>query len=206
MKSVFGLRCAGLVPVAAVGLLLSGCDRLTAPVAAPAVQDISAALCMDPIVREVAFTAPDAKDVLQVVAVGSDCKQASVLTTIRTATGELVWSRAETSQQAIAFGEATADGETPEMALRSTIKQLADMAEIKTSAEAPDWKEGEPRPSEPTGLFIGTKYMRDEYLAERGANRRMFCHMIYALSTQCVIYIPSDRTTGYATELYTLQS
>ena len=106
----------------------------------------------------------------------------------------------------IAFGEATADGETPEKALQSTLKQLVDMAEIKTSAETPDWKEGDPRPTEPTGLFIGTKYQRDEYLAEKTANRRMLCHMIYALSTQCVIYVPSDGATGYATELYMLQS
>jgi hypothetical protein len=161
---------------------------------------------MDPIVREVAVTAPDAKDILQVVAVGTDCKQASVLTTIRTASGELVWSRAEASHQAIAFGEATADGETPEKALQSTLSQLVDTAEIKTSAEAPDWKESDPRPSEPTGLFIGTRYQRDEYLAEKAANRRMLCHMIYALSTQCVIYVPSDGATGYATELYMLQS
>ena len=206
MKSPFALRCMGLVPVAVVGLLLTGCNRLTTPAGGSAVPDKSVALCMDPIVREVAFTAADAKDVLQVVAVGSDCLQASVLTTVRTASGELVWSRAEASQQAIAFGEATADGETPEKALQSTIRQLVDMAEIKTSADAPDWKEGDPRPTEPTGLFIGTKFLRDEYLAEKTANRRMLCHMIYALSTQCVIYFPSDGATGHATELYTLQS
>jgi hypothetical protein len=204
MKSMFGLRC--LVPSLAVGLLLSGCDSPATPAAAPAVPEKSAALCMDPVVREVAFTAPDAKDIFQVVAVGSDCMQASVLTTIRTASGDLVWSRAEAAQQAIAFGEVTADGKTPAQALQGQMKQLVDSAEVKTSAEAPDWKEGDPRPSEPTGLFIGTKFQRDEYLAEKGANRRMLCHMIYALSTQCVIYIPSDGATGSGTELYTLQS
>jgi hypothetical protein len=204
MKSLFGLR--QLVPSLAVGLLLFGCDGPATPAAAPAVSKKSAALCMDPIVREVAFTAPDAKDVLQVMAVGSDCMQASVQTTIRTASGDLVWSRAEAAQQTISFGEATADGETPAQTLQAQIKQLVDSAEIKTSAEAPDWKEGDPRPSEPTGLFIGTKFQRDEYLAEKGANRRMLCHMIYALSTQCVIYVPSDGATGSGTELYTLQS
>lgn len=204
MKSVL----AGLTPLIAAGLFLAGCDNPTTT-AAPggaAVPDKSVALCMDPIVREVAFTAPDAKDVLQVVAIGTSCEQASLLTTIRTAKGDLVWSRAEASQQAMSFGEATANGDTPQKALQETTKQLVDLAEVTTSAEAPDWKEGDPRPTELSGLFIGTKYLRDEYLAERTANRRMLCHMIYALSTQCIIYIPNDGAAGHATELYTLQS
>jgi len=206
MKSVL----AGLVPVLAAGLLLDGCDNAATPAAAPsgapAVPDKAVALCTDPIVREVAFTAPDAKDVLQVVAIGSDCIQASVLTTVRTASGELVWSRAEAALPAMSLGEATADGTPAEKALHETIQQLVGMAEVKTSAEAPDWKEGDPRPTEPSGLFIGTSFQRDEYLAEKTANRRMLCHMIYARSTQCVVYVPGDGSAGWATELYTLHS
>jgi hypothetical protein len=192
--------------MAVAGLLLAGCDNATTPAAAPAAADKSATLCMDPIVKEVAFTAPDAKDVLEVVAIGSDCTRASVLTTIRTASGELLWSRAETAQKTISFAEATAGGDTPDKALQSAIKQQVDQIEIKTSADAPDWKDGDTRPSEPTGLYVDTRWQRVEYLAERTASRRMLCHMIYSLSTQCIIYNPMNGPGDSALELYHLIS
>src|SRR5262245_47945808 len=71
MKSVWASGVKRLVPLAVAGLLLSGCDNATTPAASGAplsVPDKSVALCMDPIAREVAFTAPDAKDILQVLA------------------------------------------------------------------------------------------------------------------------------------------
>jgi hypothetical protein len=205
---------ARLLALAAAGMLAS-CDGMldkSAGAGAPQVGAVTAAsnsaqLCTTPVRREIAFTAPDAKDVLEIIAVGTDCKQSSVLATIRAASGELIWSRAESTQLMMVFAGVDQSSETPEHALQEQMKGWAESVEVKTSADAPDWKDGDPRPSEPSGLFIGTEFPREQYLSAKTEKRAMLCHMIYMLRTQCLIYFPGDGgAPGYATQLYDLQS
>ena len=202
---------AWALALAAAGIL-AGCDGApgeassapeSAAVTAPSNTE---ALCTAPVTREVAFTAPDAKDVLEIAAVGSNCTQASILTTIRSATGDLVWSRAESVQSLMAFAGADQSTQTSEQILQQQMKGWVETVEVKTSADAPDWKEGEPRPSDPTGLYIGTDFPRDEYLAAKAAKRTMLCHTIYMARAQCLIYFPGDGGSGYASQLFDLRS
>ena len=199
---------AGFLGIAALALL-AACDgsmERAADTASVTPASNAPPLCTAPVRKEIAFTAPDAKDVLEITAVGADCKQSSVLATIRSASGDLLWSRAESAQMTMVFAGLDQSTETPEHALQAQMKGWADSVEIKTSADAPEWKEGDERPSEPTGLFIGTEFPRDQYLGVRVEKRPMLCHMIYMLRTQCLIYFPADGGLGYATEYYNLQS
>jgi hypothetical protein len=198
--------------LAAAGIL-AGCDgSLNKAASAPEGGTVTApsnsvALCTAPVRREIAFTAPDAKDILEIIAVGTDCKQSSVVASIRSASGTLLWSRAETAQMTMVFAEADQSGETPEHALQTQMKGWTESVDIGTSDGAPEWKEGEPRPTEPTGLFIGTEFPREQYLEVKAAKQRMLCHMIYMLRTQCLVYYPGDGgAPGYAAEFYNLQS
>jgi hypothetical protein len=179
------MRWAGLLLLAAT---LAACEA-KAPDAPATVGGASAkTACTEPVRKEVAFTAPGAKDIFEISAIGAECKEAVVLTTIRSASGAQLWSHSDVASQTMAFAGIEQTSDTPAQALHKTMQAWADAVTTSTSADAPDWKEGAERPEEATGLYIGTDFPRDQYLAARTEARPMLCHPVYMNRTQCIIY------------------
>jgi len=194
--------------VSAVALMLAACEEKATPatdaVAVPAASDI--APCTEPVRKDVGFIAPNAKDVFEISAAGADCMQASVLTTVRTASGVLVWSHADLASQTMAFAGIEQSGEKPDHALHALMEAWAGEMSVGTSADAPDWPEGAARPEGPTGLGYFTDFTREDYLAIRKEGRRMLCHPAFMNRTQCVVYYDGNGAAPYATEYFDMRS
>jgi hypothetical protein len=194
--------------VSAVTLVLAACGEKSAraadSAAVPAASDI--APCTEPVRKEVAFNAPDAKDVFEISAAGADCMQANVLTTVRTASGVLLWSHADLASQTMAFAGIEQSGEQAGHALHALMKAWAGEMSVDTTADAPDWPKGALRPEGPTGLGYFTDFTREDYLAAPKEGRRMLCHPIYMNRTQCVVYYDGNGAAPYATEYFDMRS
>ena len=165
----------------------------TAPAAAPsptasATQALATALCTPPQSREIAFTAPEAKDVLTIEAIGVSCAEASVHVSIRKADGKLVWSYAVPVSHTWAM---IPDDDKPPVAEKQVPAYMAEIlkvAAIRKTSEAPDWPKGKERPEDPGGLFYSTDDARDNYLETRAKGLPMFCFEPTMGVGQCVAY------------------
>jgi hypothetical protein len=186
-----------LMIVLAVSALLSACEPAPANTAAAD----SLPICVAPIRKEVALSAPAAKDVLEFTAVGVTCPEAVILTTLRTADGKLLWTRSEMASETFAFINKDA-GETPEEGIIRLMTSWAEIAEVSTTAAAPDWKEGAERPENETGLGFTTHFPREDYLAVRAASQPMLCHPFGVNQQVCVAYYSDE----IARPLYELAS
>lgn len=163
----------------------------------------TAVLCTAPITKDVAFTSPAAKDILEFDAIGADCRQSVLVTSIRTADGKLIVADGGPAADTTVFAGIEQDGTSPEKALHTMIDAwLKDMS-IRTTADAPDWKDGRPRPEEPSGLYIGTDWPRADYIAERAARRPMLCVMSFQNRTTCYAWKAEDSA---AYKLYDMRS
>jgi hypothetical protein len=158
----------------------------------------SIAVCGAPATREVAFSAPDAKDVLAAQGIGGDCMQATILLTLRTARGELLWAHATPVMDTWAMAP-NPDGKAPQPSegVANEVQKVIKDAEIGKSSDAPDWPEGKDRPQDPTGLFITTDLIREMYLEARAAGTPMICLYQKIGHSVCVAKVDT-----YANELF----
>jgi len=181
---------------AGIVVLAGACSPAPASVAPPAAPasapptapSPAAALCTPPQSREIAFTAPDAKDVLTIEAIGASCAEASMHVSIRKSDGALVWSYAAPVAQT---GALIPDDDKPPVAgkqvpayMDAVLKAVA----IRKTSEAPDWPKGKERPEDPGGLFYSTDDPRSYYLETRGKALPMFCFEPTMGVSQCVAY------------------
>ncbi len=164
------------------GSLLAACEAKS-----PDTLSGGIAACIEPMRREIAFTASDARDVVEIAALGADCREATVLTTVRTAAGVLLWSHTDVASQTMAFAGIEDTKETPAAALSKTMQGWLEAVSVSTTASAPDWPEGADRPQDASGLYIGTDFTRDEFVKARSEARPMLCHMTYVNRTLCVV-------------------
>ena len=81
-----------IVLLAAVALA-PGCDSKS-PAAPEMAGTEPAATCISPVMREVALTTPNARDVLEARVIGPDCEKASLVLTLHKADGTLLWTAA----------------------------------------------------------------------------------------------------------------
>lgn len=180
--------------VCAAALLASGCSpQAAAPTAeAPAeAAGPTAALCVPPVTREVAVTAPDAKDVLAAEVIGADCEQAVLVLSLRKADGMLLWSHSVRATDTWAFVPASDDKPVePKSGMASFLADVFKNARIEKTGTAPDWPEGAERPEDPTGLFHTTPLPREAYLILRQKNAPMVCVQAEMGTSYCVSYDP----------------
>jgi hypothetical protein len=188
-------------------LALAACSPQ--PVAAPSPTStagvITTQLCTEPQTREIALTAPGAKDVLRAEAVGGECAQSAVLFTATNADGKLLWSFALPAGHS--WAGIPRDGDQPpppEQGVRGYMEDVLKAAEVKTSSAAPDWPEGAPRPADPTGLYITTDRTRDDYVAARAANLPVLCLEPEMGVGRCVLFDPANG--GYVSAFYEMHS
>jgi hypothetical protein len=193
--------------LAGFGLFAAACSP--GPVASPppsapspttlAARTLTIATCAPPASREIAFTAPDAKDVLTIEAIGAACAEASVHVSIRKADGKLVWSYAVPVSHTWAM---IPDDDKPPVAEKQVPAYMAEILKvvaIRKTSEAPDWPKGKERPEDPGGLFYSTDDARDYYLETRAKGLPMFCFEPTMGVGQCVAYHVED---NYAAAYY----
>jgi hypothetical protein len=195
---------SALFGVAALGLA-AGCGETGEKLAnaAASATGRAAPICTAPLRREIALSAPDAKDVFEVSALGPDCEQAAIVVSVRTAVGVLLWTHSDVASQTMAFAGIEDSKETHELALQRHMKFISDQSEVSTTAQAPDWKEGAARPENETGLYFGTEFPRDLYISTRTEARPMLCHPIKVNAQQCIVLY----TDGlFASSFYNLSS
>ena len=80
-----------IIGLAAVGLA-SACDSKTPEAPARPAETAAVPTCIKPVSRDVALTAPGARDVLQAEVIGPTCQQAALLLSLHKADGSLLWS------------------------------------------------------------------------------------------------------------------
>lgn len=150
-----------------------------------------AALCIAPANREVALTAPDAKDTLEAQVVGADCEQATLLLTLRKADGFLLWSHSVRATDTWAFVPASDDTPVvPAQGMKTFLSEVFQNVRIEKTAEAPAWPEGAERPEDPTGLYHETALPRDAYIILRRKNVPMLCVQAEMGTSYCAAYDP----------------
>ena len=160
-----------------------------APQAATAPTD-AAADCNKTAYSTIAFTAPDAQDVVETRSIGKDCANAVVMITIRKATGEPLWAWATTYGW---LGNGAADQPGAMDAFLKSWKPKVD-----TTAALPDWPDREIF-KDSLGAFMQTPFDRDQYLEIRAKALPRLCHATGIESGLCIYYDPS---TGVAAKVF----
>lgn len=197
-----GVRCI----VAA--LLLAGCEPVARPTpepgAPPSAPPVVARSPDDraPALHEtlrLPVSAPHAPDRVSVEALGRPCAEASLLLTVRSGDGRLLWTHTARAGDALP-PDAAADRSSCD-ALRQTLLRWLASAEVRPAASAPPWPESAPRPGAEGGLFHETAFPRDDYLRLRASGRRMLCHEAAWGETVCALHV-ADAEPAFLLRFY----
>jgi hypothetical protein len=138
------------------------------------------------IEREVAFTAPDARDVVTARTLGPSCDRAIGHYAVTSADGHPLW--AWTAPMPRAFGDIfqTADAE----AMRTFLERWS-TPRIETTAAAPAW---------PLADWAHTTLDRVTYEDIRARDLPMLCHLSGTGVETCVFWEPAAASAGHFLE------
>lgn len=185
--------------------LVSGCDSKAPAAPETAGTDPTAATCISPMRREVALTAPGAKDVLEAQVVGADCEKASLVLTLRKADGALLWTYSVRASDTWAFVPADDSKPVdPKTGMKKFLSDVLQNVRIETSDMAPDWPEGSDGPEDPTGLFHVSPMPREAYVILRAKKVPVLCVQAEMGTSHCVSFDPEFGDT--ASEFYSSSS
>jgi hypothetical protein len=145
--------------------------------------------------KTIAFTAPDAQDVLETRSIGRDCKDVFVLLTIRKASGEPLWSFS-TPHGWGADRTVEGSGDDP-AAMEAFLENWS--VKIDTTGALPDWPERERVFQDDLGAFMHTPFPRDQYLEIRSKEYPRACYATGFESGECVYY---DTNTGVVFKVF----
>ena len=193
-----------IIGLAAVALA-SACDSKAPEGPAKSVEAAAAPTCIKPVSREVALTAPDAKDVLEAQTVGATCEQAALVLTLRKADGSLLWAYSVRATDTWAFEPGT-DGQPPKPAdgLTKFLDEVLKNVRVGTSDMAPDWPADAERPEDPTGLFHVSPLPREAYLILRAKKIPVMCMQAEMGTSHCMSFDPEY--ADIANEFYSSSS
>lgn len=193
-----------IIGLAAVGLA-SACDSKTPEAPARPAETAAGPTCIKPVSRDVALTAPGARDMLQAEVIGPTCQQAGLLLSLRKADGSLLWSYSVRAMDTWAF-EPGVDGQPPppEAAMQKFLTDVLANVRIETSETAPDWPETADRPEDPTGLFHVSPMPREAYLMLRARKVPVLCVQAEMGTSHCISFDPE--AGDVANEFYSSSS
>lgn len=178
------------------------------PAATPALQAaapvVSVSACTPSQKTTLSLTAADAKDTLEVSALGADCSEAVIVRVLRRADGKALWSRADLAKETFAFAGAQESKQTPEQGVKELMASWLKNLQATTTAEMPDWPAGKTHPEIPGGLDFRTPLDRADYLELRKKKLPMLCHEYGPNQRVCVVYYADG--DGFAREVLTLSS
>jgi hypothetical protein len=183
----------GLSVLAAI-LALGGCGP-SKPVDPAGVANTASARdgCALTAREPVAFTGPDAQDVVEARAFGPDCRNVFVMLTLRAADGRPLWIWATAQPWLPPQTEESVDP-----AASGVIEQfLADWAKVKvdTTQSLPDWPQRETAFTDKLGPFLSTPFTRDRYLEIRAKAAARLCYATGIGRGECIYY---DAESGSA--------
>ncbi len=153
----------------------------------------AAANCDKSAANVVAFTAPDAQDVVEARSIGADCAKAVIVLTVRNQKGEPVWAWAS----AHSWAGDREGGATPE-AMDAFLADLAKVT-VDTTASLPEWPERDTVFAGELGAYMSTPYDREAYNEIRNKAYPRLCHATSMESGACV-YV--DTQTGVVFKVF----
>lgn len=169
--------------------LSAACVAACAPGAGPAKTPPSGA-CADAVARAtIAFTAPDAKDVVEARALGPKCESAAVVWTLRAADGALLHVQAAPYVH-IAQPKDAADVRELQAFLDRWVSVTVD-----DTSQSPAWPAGADVLPEDAGAGAGSPLLRDTYEAVRTAKLARLCLITAHESFSCLFYDPDAKVT-----------
>ncbi len=147
--------------------------------------------CIVPVAREVALTAPAARDVVEAQVIGPTCRDAALLLTLRKADGSLLWTFSVRATDTWAF-EPGLEGQppAPEAGMQAFLADILKNVRIENSGTAPDWPQEADRPEDPSGLFHTSPLPREAYLALRAKNVPLLCMQAEMGTSRCISFDP----------------
>lgn len=152
--------------------------------------------CNKIVKKTVAFTAPDAEDIVEARAFGADCRAGFIELTVRRADGKPLWlwgSAKSWLRIAPDQGENT-DGPDPvEQFLQAWVNVGVD-----TTANLPDWPQRKTAFKDQLGAFMTTPFERDQYLDIRSKGVPRLCFAAGIDRGECIYYDPQ---TGEAAKV-----
>jgi hypothetical protein len=170
------------ITILLAALLTGACDQATqAPSDTPTASAAQSG-CDKSAKQIVAFTAPDAADVVEARAFGATCAQAVVMLVVRSADGAplSVWS---TAHPWLGAG-AQADGDA---ALDSFLSEWVKV-KVDTTTSLPDWPQRATAFKDQLSAFMTTPFDRDAYLDIRAKGAPRLCFATGVSSGQCLYY------------------
>jgi hypothetical protein len=169
--------------LAAIALGAVGCGRGPSGALSEVQGNLpGSAICERRSTRIVPFTAPDAADVIETRAVGSDCESAVVVWTIRTAAGKPLWTYAAPYEAL-----ATAQDLTNVPAMDAFLSRWAGGAVDDTGA-SPHWPVEQADPPEAWGPTGRSQFTRSTYEAIREDRLPRICLALTVERTACIFY------------------
>ncbi|MDX2277571.1 MAG: hypothetical protein NW206_19145 [Hyphomonadaceae bacterium] len=133
--------------------------------------------------REIAFTAPDAADVVTVLALGPSCEQLTGVFTLSDAGGDPLWAWAAPMRPA--FGDAFAGADRE--AVRAFLERWSQPTIARTS-ESPPW---------PLTDNLVTTLDQATYEDIRARDLPMLCHFSGTGRQACVFWEPAAAGAGH---------
>jgi hypothetical protein len=131
----------------------------------------------------VAFTAPDAQDVIEARSFGADCGNAVVMITVRRTDGAPLYAWA-TAQPWVADRTVSAtNGEE----MQNFLQHWA-QARVDTTLAMPDWPQRENAFTDQLGPFMSTPLPREQYLDVRSKGAPRLCFSTGIDSGTCIYY------------------
>jgi len=140
----------------------------------PTVATAAPSRCEAAVTREIAFTAPGAKDVLDVSAQGPDCATSVVTVVIRKSDAQPVAAFAIP----LLWLHETVDTSKPMSpdALKGLLQAYVTDAQVDAGGTTiPQWKKREPTPGFSQGLELTTPLERKSYARLRAAKPNVLC-------------------------------
>lgn len=173
--------------IAAAATLLSACgDRH---------QDAQASACVLEAVHTVTWSNAAAPDTVHTSAEGPSCDQAIVVFTVRNASGDPLWTFANT------YYDITAGGSPPPESDPATDADvqafLASWANVTllSSEELPAWTEAMSRPGEGVEpLGYESPFDRETYEALRTRGLGTICYAVAVAAVQCLVIDPASNS------------
>jgi hypothetical protein len=167
------------ISLAFLTLAACGASQQTAetPSAAPV------AGCDRSATQVIAFTAPDAQDLIETRSFGPDCGNAVVMILVRRADGAplYAWSTAKPWPSDRAGGPV--NGES----MQNFLQQWG-MVSVDTTMALPDWPQRQQAFTEQLGAFMSTPFVREEYLDIRRKALPRLCFATGIESGTCIYY------------------
>lgn len=180
-------KAHALAAALALSLLTSACGAPQTEAAAPSAAG-GATNCDRTATHVVAFSAPDAEDVVEARSFGPECRDAVVMIIVRRADGAplYAWSTARHWVSDRAAGITTGEQ------MQNFLQEWTQVSVDSTMA-LPDWPQREQAFTDNLGAFMSTPLPREQYLDVRGRGAPRLCFATGIESGTCIYYDPQSR-------------